>query len=54
MHSSEGRVSVSEQGNLVIRDAGQSDAGDYVCRAHNMVGTRTSEPAELIVLGEIR
>ena len=46
------RISISDQGNLVVRDASKSDAGLYVCRAHNMVGTRSSEPAKLRVLGE--
>ncbi len=46
------RISISDQGNLVIRDAAQSDAGEYECRAHNMVGSRSSEPANLRVFGE--
>ena len=47
------RVSVSEGGNLVIRDAAQSaDGGEYVCQAINIVGARDSEPAQLQVQGK--
>ena len=52
------RVSVSEGGNLVIRDAGSGattthdDGGEYVCQAINIVGSRDSEPATLQVQGE--
>ena len=50
------RVSVSEGGNLVIRDANaksDNDGGEYVCQAINIVGSRDSEPATLQVQGEI-
>ncbi len=35
----------------MIHNVQQHDAGDYVCRAINMVGTKDSEPAALSVLG---
>ena len=48
------RVTVSEGGNLVIRDAAKSDdGGEYVCQAINIVGSRDSEPATLQVQGKI-
>ena len=48
------RVSVSEGGNLVIRDAKAEfdDGGEYVCQAINIVGSRDSEPATLQVQGK--
>jgi len=48
----DGRVSVDEQGNLVIRGASKSDSGRYICVASNMVGTRESRAARLGVHGE--
>ena len=51
------RVSLSEVGNLVIRDANakspDKDGGEYVCQAINIVGSRDSEPATLQVQGEM-
>jgi hypothetical protein len=50
--SDSSRLSVSDAGNLVIRDAGKKDDAEYVCQAMNIVGSRRSEPARLNVLGE--
>ena len=47
------RFTVTETGNLVIRDVEASDAAEYVCQAENMVGRRDSEPALLKVLGNV-
>ena len=46
------RIRVTETGNLVIRDAEKSDAGEYYCRAENMVATRDSDVARLSVHGK--
>eukprot|EP00095_Tigriopus_kingsejongensis_P009444 maker-scaffold108_size357748-snap-gene-2.20 protein:Tk09444 transcript:maker-scaffold108_size357748-snap-gene-2.20-mRNA-1 annotation:"conserved hypothetical protein" len=43
------RVTLTETGSLVIRDAVKADQGDYVCQARNMVGTRNSGPGTLHV-----
>ena len=37
---------------MVIHNAQKSDAGDYVCKAVNMVGSKDSEPAKLAVQGK--
>ena len=46
-----GLFQVTESGNLVIHNTQKSDAGEYVCRAVNMVGSKDSEPAKLSVQG---
>eukprot|EP00094_Tigriopus_californicus_P012647 TCALIF_12225-PA protein Name:"Similar to sax-3 Protein sax-3 (Caenorhabditis elegans)" AED:0.39 eAED:0.39 QI:0/0.33/0.14/0.85/0.66/0.85/7/2139/326 len=43
------RVTLTEIGSLVIRDAVKADEGDYVCQARNMVGTRSSRSGTLHV-----
>jgi len=43
------RIRKTETGNLVIRDVEKSDAGEYFCRAENMVGKRDSDNARLSV-----
>lgn len=40
-------------GKLMISHARKSDAGMYVCVGTNMVGERDSDPAELVVYGEL-
>lgn len=45
---------MEEGGSLVLTETLQTDEGVYVCTASNMVGTRTSPPAILAVLGELR
>lgn len=37
----------------MISHARKSDAGMYVCVGTNMVGERDSDPAELVVYGEL-
>lgn len=47
------RYSLSEsEYDLIIRDTSQSDEGDFVCQAGNMVGNRESEAARLDVQGK--
>ena len=48
------RIRKTETGNLVIRDVEKSDAGEYFCRAQNMVGTRDSDVARLSVHSEFK
>ena len=43
------RIRKTETGNLVIRDTEKSDAGEYYCRAENLVGSRDSDVARLSV-----
>lgn len=43
------RVTLTEIGSLVIRDAVKADEGDYICQARNMVGTRNSRSGTLHV-----
>ena len=50
--SSSKRIRVTETGNLVIRDAENSDTGEYFCRAENMVAVRDSDVARLSVHGK--
>lgn len=40
-------------GKLMISHTRKSDAGMYVCVGTNMVGERDSDPAELVVYGEL-
>ncbi|XP_042218866.1 protein sax-3-like [Homarus americanus] len=44
------RVSVTEEGDLVISQAVQEDSATYVCRARNAAGTRESQPTQLTVM----
>ena len=46
------RVQVTESGNLVLRHVTRQDKGSYVCRATNMVGSKSSEAATLSVHGK--
>lgn len=41
-------------GKLMISHTRKSDAGMYVCVGSNMVGERDSDPAELVVYGEVQ
>lgn len=45
----DGRLSIHPAGDLVIENVQRSDAGVYRCIATNMVGTVTSNPANLII-----
>lgn len=40
-------------GKLMISNTRKSDAGMYVCVGTNMVGEKDSDPAELVVFGEL-
>lgn len=40
-------------GKLMISHTRKNDAGMYVCVGSNMVGERDSDPAELVVYGEL-
>lgn len=49
------RVQVTSQANLslvLIRKVQTSDAGQYLCVASNLVGTRKSDPIKLNVYGK--
>jgi hypothetical protein len=46
-----GRFILSNENSLLIAQIKQTDAGNYTCVASNIVGTYSSEPAELIVHG---
>ena len=43
------RIRFTDTGSLVIRDAENSDTGEYFCRAENLVGSRDSDVARLSV-----
>ncbi|CAF2079760.1 unnamed protein product [Rotaria magnacalcarata] len=43
-----GRFILSNENSLLIAQIKQSDAGNYTCVASNLIGTYSSEPAELI------
>ena len=47
------RLHVTDTGNLVIRKVTREDKGSYVCRATNMVGSKSSEEAVLSVHGRL-
>ena len=47
--SSSKRIRFTDTGSLVIRDAENSDTGEYFCRAENLVGSRDSDVARLSV-----
>ena len=49
--TSKQRLHVTESGNLVLRKVTREDKGRYVCRASNMVGSKSSEEAFLSVHG---
>ena len=49
--TSKQRLHVTESGNLVLRKVTREDKGSYVCRATNMVGSKSSEEAFLSVHG---
>ena len=51
--SSSKRITKTESGNLVIRDVEKTDAGEYFCRAENIVGIRDSIVARLSVHSEL-
>ena len=45
------RLHVTDTGNLVIQNVVREDKGSYICRATNMVGSKSSEEAILSVHG---
>ena len=49
--TSKKRLHVTDTGNLLIRKVSRDDKGSYVCRASNMVGSKSSEAAILSVHG---
>ena len=46
------RAHITTSGNLILRQVTRADKGNYVCRATNMVGSKSSEPATLSVHGK--
>ena len=50
--SSEGRMTIEENGDLVIVTVQRADDADYTCLAINKAGERESSPVSLTVLGE--
>ena len=48
------RLHVSESGNLVLEHVTRADKGSYVCKATNMVGSKSSEAAILSVHGKYK
>ncbi|CAB4060483.1 ROBO2 [Lepeophtheirus salmonis] len=44
---SNGRIIITEVGNLVIQEVVKSDEGQYACQAENIVGIRETEEAQL-------
>jgi len=46
-----GRFILSNENSLLIAQVKKTDAGNYTCVASNIVGSYSSEPAELIVHG---
>ena len=47
------RVVIQQSGSLLLQQVVKSDSGIYVCIADNVAGTRESDPARLLVLGEL-
>lgn len=43
------RLQEGSSSNLVIQDVRSSDQGNYICKADNMVGSRETPAAKLIV-----
>ena len=46
------RAHITTSGNLILRQVTRADKGSYVCRATNMVGSKSSEAATLSVHGK--
>ena len=47
------RIHIHDNGDLVINMATLQDAGEYVCIASNIAGTKSSDPALLTIIGKI-
>lgn len=47
------RVTIDDQGSLIIQEAKKEDAGVYVCMAYNVGGEKESPPAQLFVRGKL-
>ena len=50
--SDSGRVTVTEEGDLIISQAVEKDSAVYVCRARNPAGTRESPATDLIIMSK--
>ena len=48
----EGRITITEEGDLVLASVEHGDTGDYTCLALNKGGEKESAPASLTVLGK--
>jgi len=48
--ASDGRMSISGEGRLVVRNARKLDQGRYQCSAENAAGSRTSKPVKVRVV----
>lgn len=46
------RVTVTEAGDLLIREAVEEDSASYVCRARNAAGTRESSSTKLTIMSK--
>ena len=46
------RLRLEDEGDLVIQNVSDEDEGKYQCLAKNIVGTRSTDKAELFVQGK--
>lgn len=51
LNTSDKRITLEEDGDLVIDRLRKTDSGEYVCMAANVAGEKKSSPVQLTVLG---